>query len=93
MAGVVGLMKMLHDGFPGVRFPVEEIFADGDLVCTRWSLQGAHTGTFAGMPPTGKPVTMRGCDVCRVRDGRITEIWHYDDVLGLLQQVGAIPTG
>jgi hypothetical protein len=27
----------------------------------------------------------------RVRDGKVTEMWHHDDFLGLMQQLGAIP--
>ena len=90
--GVKGLMMMLHGAFPDVEFPVYEVFAEGDLVCTRWSLDGTNTGSFAGVPPSGKKCTMRGCDVSRVRNGKIVEIWHYDDVLGLMQQMGAIPS-
>jgi hypothetical protein len=43
------------------------------------------------MPPTGKQVTMRGITLYRLAGGKVTELyWNYD-VLGLLQQLGAIP--
>jgi predicted ester cyclase len=53
--------------------------------------EGTHSGEFAGIPPTGKKITMRGITVYRLAQSRISEMyWNYD-VFGLLQQLGAIP--
>jgi predicted ester cyclase len=60
-------------------------------VATRWTITGTHRGDFQGVPPTGRPVTMAGVDISRFVDGRIAEHWAQFDVLGVLQQIGAIP--
>ncbi len=78
-------------GFPDYDITPEDIVAEGDKVVKRWVFQGTHSGEFAGIPPTGKRVTMRGITLYRLAQGRVSEMyWNYD-VFGLLQQLGAIP--
>ncbi len=44
------------------------------------------------IPPTGKQVTTTGIAITRVLNGKVVEQWaNYDD-LGLLQQLGVIPS-
>ena len=45
-----------------------------------------------GMPATGKPATVTGIEIYRVADGKIAERWGNFDQLGMLQQLGVIPT-
>jgi predicted ester cyclase len=44
-----------------------------------------------GITPTGKRVTMSGIDILRIADSKIVEMWNQEDVLGMMQQIGAIP--
>ena len=52
---------------------------------------GPHSGPFAGIPATGKRVSIQGMIVHRLREGKIVEDWAVRDTLGLLQQLGVIP--
>ncbi len=45
-----------------------------------------------GIPPTGRSVTMGEIDIFRIVDGKITEVWHQEDRLGALQQLGLVAT-
>jgi predicted ester cyclase len=45
-----------------------------------------------GMPPTGKRISVTGIDIFRFEGGKIVEHWNQSDMLGLLQQLGAIPS-
>jgi predicted ester cyclase len=54
--------------------------------------RGTHQGVFQGIPPTGRPVTLTGISIWRVNGGTIVESWHELDTLGLIQQLGVIPT-
>lgn len=74
-----------------LQFDVQDVVAEGDKVVVRWVQQGAQSGTFMGIPATGRQYTMAGIDIHRLRDGRMAEHWHVVDLLGLLQQLGAIP--
>jgi steroid delta-isomerase-like uncharacterized protein len=81
------------NGFPDLKVTPEKIVADDDenLVATRYSWQGTHTGEFLGVPPTGRAVTVTGISIYRVANGKIVEEWFQQDMLGLLQQIGAVP--
>ncbi|MEZ4570401.1 MAG: ester cyclase [Thermomicrobiales bacterium] len=70
---------------------IDDHIAEGDRVVTRWSAQGTPEGTFQGIPPTGKQVTLTGIDIDRIAGGKIVECWMNLDELGLLQQLGVIP--
>lgn len=58
----------------------------------RWTACGTHEGQFQGMPPTGKQVTITGSSIYRTASGKLVEGWTIADMLGLMQQLGAIPT-
>jgi predicted SnoaL-like aldol condensation-catalyzing enzyme len=68
------------------------LIAEGDMVVNREAFRLKHTGAFQGIPPTGKEVTVTVTDIYRVVDGTIVEQWTEGDMLGLMQQLGALPT-
>ena len=80
------------NAFPDCRFTVDDMIAEGDQVVTKKTFTGTHEGEFAGIPPTGKRVTLQFVDIMRVRDGRIVEHWLSMDQLSFMQQLGVIPT-
>ena len=45
-----------------------------------------------GMPPTGKPVAISGISTFRIADGKIAESYCLFDQMGMMQQLGAIPS-
>lgn len=89
--GVKALSRALHEAFAELAFEADLVIGEGEIVARRWTMRGVHRGPFLGVPPTGKPVTMTGIDVLRVKDGRIVEMWHTEDVAGVLGQLGALP--
>jgi predicted ester cyclase len=70
---------------------IEDIFADGDKVAYRDTTRATHRGTFLGIPATGKSVTWTEMCIFRIAGGKIVEHWHVEDLLGILQQLGAAP--
>ena len=78
--------------FPDLQFTIEALVAEGDRVVTRWAARGTNSGSFAGMPPTGKAVVVSGISIERIADGKIAESWVNFDQMGMLQQLGVIPT-
>jgi len=69
---------------------VDDQIAEGDKVATRWTLRATHKGEFLGIAPTGKRVTISGINICRIKDGKIAELWRKVDVMSLMQQLGAV---
>jgi predicted ester cyclase len=92
LAGFKQLVLMLRAGFPDLHVTVEDIIAEGDKVVGRTTIRGSHTGEFMGMAPTGKQFTMQAIDVMRFAGGKAVEHWGNQDDLGMMQQLGVIPT-
>ncbi|MET8942261.1 ester cyclase [Streptomyces sp. NPDC004542] len=87
---VRGEYRMWRDAFD-FAFAVEDVIAQGDRACTRWTWNATHKADFLGIPATDRQVTMTGTTVFRFRDnGKIAETWWQHDQLGLMQQLGAL---
>ncbi len=65
----------------------EFLVAEGDKVVACDTYRVKHTGEFAGIPPTGKELTVAGIDIYRIVDGKIVEQWYEMDLTGMLQQL------
>jgi steroid delta-isomerase-like uncharacterized protein len=79
-----------HAAFADLVVTVLDQVAEADKVVTRWSATGRQTGSFAGVPATGRLLTVTGIHIHRVRSGRLVEHWEELDILGALRQLGAI---
>jgi steroid delta-isomerase-like uncharacterized protein len=88
--GVAGQKQVLEElwvSFPDFHTRIEDLVAEGDRVVLRWSGQGTHQGSFAGITPTGRGVTYSGIDIVRIADNKIVERWGLADDADLLQQI------
>jgi steroid delta-isomerase-like uncharacterized protein len=79
-----------HAAFADLVVTVCDQVAEEDKVVTRWSATGTQTGTFAGVPATGRSITVTGIHIHRIRRGRLAEHWEELNLLGALRQVGAL---
>lgn len=84
-------LQALAAAYPDLHIRIDDMVAEGDTVVTKKTMTGTSTGEFAGMPATGKPVTLQYVDFMRIRDGRIVEHWNCFDQLSWLQQLGLAP--
>ena len=82
----------LQAAFPDIRSDEEDIISQGDNVVVRRTFRGTHKGEFMGAAPTDNGVTFTGIFIHRLAGGKIEETWFNFDALGLLRQIGAIPT-
>lgn len=83
-------VQMFRAAFSQMKITVDELIVEGNLVVDRWTATMKHEGEFAGIPPTGRTVTITGMDISRIAGGKVVEIWHQEDILGLLRQLGVI---
>ena len=86
------LGQMYLAAFSDQRFLVNEQIAEGDFVTTRWTATGTNDGEMMGMPATGKSAVIQGITINRFQDGKIVEAWGCWDTLGMMQQLGVIPS-
>jgi steroid delta-isomerase-like uncharacterized protein len=93
--GIEGLkqfVSMIRSALPDLRITLEDDIAEGDKVVSRWRAQGTHQGELMGITPTGNQVIITGITIHRIQGGKIVEEWENWDALGLMQQIGAIPS-
>lgn len=83
---------MLRTGFPDVKLAHDFEVEGDDRVVIRWTANATHTGEFIGIPPTGQAATITGIDIFRIEGGKLAELWQEWDQLGMLRQLGVIPT-
>ena len=85
-------ITMYFTAFPDLHITIEDMIAEGDTVVVRTTFHGTHKGDLMGIPPTGKQATTTGISIFSVANGKAVEQWaNYDD-LGLMQQLGVIPS-
>jgi predicted ester cyclase len=83
---------MLRTAFPDIEAVIHQQIAEGDMVVTRKTFRGTHSGEFMGVAATGKPVVIDGIDILRITDGQLAEHWTVVDMLSLMQQLEAVPS-
>ncbi len=89
-AGVKAAFAGLRAAFPDLHFEVEELVSEFAFVSARYQMTGTHRGTFLGIAPTGKRVTITGVDIVRFEQGKAVERWGLQETLSLLQQLDAL---
>ena len=82
--------------FPDSRLEVTALFATEEHAVVEFIARGTHTGVLhsaAGdMPPTGRKAEVHFCDVYQIKNRKITRHASYYDALGMMQQLGVIPS-
>lgn len=89
--GLIDLIRTWRTAFPDGYMTVDDIIVEGDLVGIRNTWHGTQTGTFYGIPASGKQVHVTSVGLDRVKDGQVVEGWGELDMVGMMQQLGAMP--
>jgi steroid delta-isomerase-like uncharacterized protein len=84
--------RTMFNAFSDAEITIDNQIAEGDLVVTRWSAENTHSGEFMGIPPTGKRLSLTGIAIDRIANGKIVESWSEWSMMGLMQQLGAVPS-
>jgi hypothetical protein len=96
------LVKGLSDAFridPSdikVDSPVNEpVLANDAYAAVLWALRGTHTGTFVGLEPTGREVTIEGLTLVKLpeREGDDPQFMRFVDWSEVLGQLGVSMSG
>lgn len=80
-------MRRAGAGVSNPEFRIEDVIAEGDRVAVRLTTSAIHSGTFMGVPPSGRRYSISEIHIFRIRDGRVAEHWHEFDRAALLRQL------
>ena len=90
---IKGEIEYFRNAVPDLTCTIEDQIAEGDRVVTRYTASGTHQGEFFGVAPTGERIEMRGIQIDRFdENGKMVEEWPEYDLLGVMRQLGAVPT-
>jgi predicted ester cyclase len=78
---------VLRPALSDLRVDLHEQVAEGDLVTTRKTIRGTHTGALFGVEPTRRAVAIDVIDVVRVRDGKYVEHWGVSTLPAILAEL------
>jgi predicted ester cyclase len=86
-------LGMFTTAFSDFQVVVEEMIAERNRIASRGYFTGRHAGDFQGISPTGRPIKVGYVDIWHVDEqGKFVANWVQMDMLGLLQQLGVMPT-
>ena len=89
----IGFMRgVLCAGMTEMDMTFTRVIGEGDLVAVDYTNAMTHSGSFYGVPATGKRLMGTGQFQREVKNGKVTAEWQTTNALGLMQQMGAIPT-
>jgi predicted ester cyclase len=91
LEGMRQALPAFRQAFGDIAISVGETVSEGDMIGYHMAFTGTHTGDFMGLLPTGKRIAMSETHIERIRDGKIVLHSGNIDMLGLMQQLGAIP--
>ncbi len=89
--GHAEFITTFREAFPDVHVQIHHLLVDGDLLVAHMSWSGAHQASYMGMPATGRSIEVQVIGINRFDGDLIVEAWGVVDMLGMLQQLGAIP--
>jgi steroid delta-isomerase-like uncharacterized protein len=90
--GYLMIIAIMRGGFPDIQWTIDEMITENNKVAVRFTMRGTHKGVFFGVPATEKPVVVQAINFYRLADNQIIEEFGQPDMLGLLTQIGAVPT-
>ncbi len=83
----VGFFAGRLKGLPDLKVTIEASVVEGDMAAASFVYEGTQTGTYLGVPPTGKRLRFTSCDIFRLSGGKIVEHWGMGDIAGVMQQL------
>jgi predicted ester cyclase len=83
--------RNFRQAVPDLDVSIRKMIIAGDYVTVHMHFTGHFTGSFGDAHGSGQPIDFIATDLIRVSDGRITDNWHIEDNLTLLQQMGIVP--
>jgi len=85
--GMIAFLQLFWAAFTDLKVDIHDQVAEADRVSSRKTIRGTHTGTFMGVPATGREIAIPVIDIVRLKAGRYAEHWNLIDLPGVLKQL------
>ena len=100
-AGVRAVLNDIQSTFPDFQMTILNSVVEGEWVVVRCTFSGTHRGVgripvnggmLVGVQPTGMHFEVQHIHMYQLRNGKIVEHFANRDDLGMMQQLGLLPT-
>src|SRR5262245_38263414 len=88
--GLLEAVEMFRAAFPDLKITIESLVADEERVSVTGKITGTNQGILMGAPPTGKSASFAYMDMYAISHGQIVEVWHVEDLAGMMRQLGML---
>jgi len=83
--------RQFRGAVPDLSVTVDKMIVAGAYVTVHMRFRGHFTGHLGRTAGKGQEVAFIATDLLKVQNGLITDNWHIEDNLTLLQQMGIVP--
>lgn len=83
------LVSINRTAFENLTYIMDDVVVEKNKAAAYWTMIARHVNTWRGIAGTGKDVKIEGISFFRFASGKIKEVRVQNDVLGLMQQLGA----
>ena len=81
--------KNMWSVFPDLAFDIRSLgHTEEGIVAVQWLMRATNTGSFRGLPPTGRAVVLAGADFIQVEGDKIRSVQGYFDTKVVPEQLG-----
>jgi predicted ester cyclase len=89
-------LSQFGESFPDISYEYVQKYEAGNVAIDEGFVVGTNTGPLPlpsgeSLPPTGKSIRVRSCDIANVEGGLITTHHFYFDQMEFLGQLGLLP--
>ena len=89
---LVELIEEFRASVPDLSNTINQQVVEGDTVVTRGTTRGTNTGPFGEIPASGNPITCDWVIFTRFEGDKIAEDREIWDEMGVMMQMGAVPS-
>jgi steroid delta-isomerase-like uncharacterized protein len=90
---IVAAWRGWATAMPDSNASFDSVSVSGSIVTLELTWRGSQTGPLetpgGALPPSGRSIEIRACQIVEVADGKVQSVRHYFDMATLLQQLGA----
>jgi steroid delta-isomerase-like uncharacterized protein len=88
--GMLAFHRALFAGFPDIHYEAAQLTSENDRTVAECHITASHLGTYAGVPPTGRRLSVGAAFVIVTRGGLIVSWRSYFDRVPVLRVLGRI---
>ena len=89
-AGLKEGLKPFLASSSDIKIANDLVIVKGDYVTVLDTAKGTNDGAMMNMPASNKPFQFQALDLWLIKDGKLAEAWHVEQLLQMMMQIGAI---